>query len=93
MPFQAPHQPEPGLQPPVIGLDRVVRLLLYGVQRRRDQLAGDPWVDRRTVGGDLGRDPARAQRPGKEAPGGRKVTPPGQQDVDDPAMQTIALYK
>jgi hypothetical protein len=55
MPFQAPHRPEPGLQPSVIC-------------------------------GDLGRDRARAQRPGKEAPGGRQVTPPGQQDVDDLAM-------
>jgi hypothetical protein len=64
----------------------LVRVLLYGVQRRRDQLVEDPWVDRGRVGGDLGRDRARAQRPGKEAPGGRQVTPPGQQDVDDLAM-------
>jgi hypothetical protein len=63
------------------------------VQRRRDQLAGDPRVDRGTVGADLGRDGARAQRPGKEAPGGRQVTPPGQQDVDDLAIGSIALYR
>ena len=55
-------------------------------QRRRDQFAEDPRAGRGTTGGDLGRDRARAQRPGKEAPGGRKVTPPGQQDVDDLAM-------
>jgi hypothetical protein len=76
MPFQAPHRPEPGVRPPVICLDRVVRVLLYGVQRRGDQFVEDPWVDRGTVGGDLGRERARAQRPGKEAPGGRQVTPP-----------------
>jgi hypothetical protein len=86
VPFQVPHRPEPGLQPPVICPDRVVRVLLYGVQRRGVQLAGDPWVDRGTVGGDLGRDRARAQRPGREAPGGRQVTPLGRQDIDDLAM-------
>jgi hypothetical protein len=58
----------------------------YGVQRRGDQLAEDPRAGRGTAGGDPGRDRARTQRPGKEAPGGRKVTPPGQQDVDDLAM-------
>ena len=86
MPFPARHRPEPGLRPPVIGLDRVVRVLLHGVQRRRDQLAGDPRAGRGTAGGDPGRDRARAQRPGKEAPGGPQVTPPGQQDVHDLAM-------
>jgi hypothetical protein len=34
--LQAPHRPEPGLQPPVVCLDRVVRVLLDGVQRRGD---------------------------------------------------------
>jgi hypothetical protein len=58
---QAPHRPEPGLQPPVICPDRVVRVLLHGVQRRRDQLAGDPRADRDTAGGDLGRDLSCAQ--------------------------------
>jgi hypothetical protein len=56
------------------------------VQRRGDQLAGDPRVDGRAVGRDLGRDCAPAQRPGEEAPGGRQVTPHGQQDVNDLAM-------
>jgi hypothetical protein len=86
MPFQAPHRPEPGLQPPVICLDRVVRVLLHGVQRRGDQLVEDPWVDRGTVGGDLSRDHARAQRGGKEAPRSRQVALRGHQDVDDLAM-------
>ena len=31
--FQAAHRPQPGLQPAVIGLDRVVRVALDGVQR------------------------------------------------------------
>jgi len=50
------------------------------------QQLSDPQASRGTVGADLGRDRAPAQRPGKEAPGGRQVTPPGQQDVDDLAM-------
>jgi len=78
VPFQAPHRPEPGFQPPVICLDRVVRVLLHGVQRRGDQLVEDLRVDRITVGGDLGRGRAGAQHPGKEAPGGRQVAPLGQ---------------
>ena len=30
-PFQAAHRPQPGLEPAVIGLDRVVRVLLHDV--------------------------------------------------------------
>ena len=30
--FQSAHRPEPGFQPPVISLDRVVRVPLDGVQ-------------------------------------------------------------
>lgn len=84
--FQAAHRPEPGLQPPVICLDRVVRVLSDGVQRRGDQLVKHPRIDGRAVGRDLGRDRARAQRPGEEAPGCRQVTAPRQQDVNDLAM-------
>jgi hypothetical protein len=70
----------------VICLDRVVPVLLDGVQGRGDQLVEDPRVDRRAVGRDLDRDRARSQRPGEEAPRGRQVTPHGQQDIDDLAM-------
>jgi hypothetical protein len=71
--FQAAHRPEPGFQPPVVGLDRVVRVLLDGVQRRGDQLVDDAGVNGRAVGRDLGRDRAGAQRPAEEAPRGRQV--------------------
>src|SRR6266516_1174950 len=84
--FQAPHGPEPGLEPSVICLDRVVRVLLDDVQRRGYQLVEDPRVDRRAVGRDLGRDRAGAQRPGEEAPRGRQVTPPRQQNIYDLAV-------
>jgi hypothetical protein len=73
--FQAAHRPEPGFQPPVVGLDRVVRVLLDGVQRRGNQLIEDPRVDGGTIRSDLHRDRADLQRPGEEAPGGHQVTP------------------
>jgi len=40
--LQSPHRPQPGLQPPVVSLDRVVRVLLHDVQRRGDQLIEHP---------------------------------------------------
>jgi len=70
----------------VVCFDRVVRVLLDGVQRRGGQLVEDPRVGVRTVGRDLGRDHAGLQRPGEEAPRSRQVAPYGQQDVDDLAM-------
>jgi hypothetical protein len=67
----------------VICLNGVIRVLLNSVQSGRDELIKDPRIDRREVGGDLDRDRAGAQRPEEEPPGGRQVTPLGQQDVDD----------
>jgi len=40
--LQAAHRPEPGFQPAVIRLDRIIRVPLDDMQRRADQLAGDP---------------------------------------------------
>jgi hypothetical protein len=54
--LQAAHRPEPGFQPPMISLDRIVRIALDGMQRRGDQLIQDPRVGRGPVGGDLGWD-------------------------------------
>src|SRR6266851_2028204 len=68
------HRTEPGLQPSVICFDRVVRVLLDDVQRRRDQLVEDPRINGRAVGRDLYWDRARAQCPGEEAPRRRQVT-------------------
>jgi hypothetical protein len=84
--LQAAHRPEPCFQPSVIGFDRVVRVALDGMQRRGDELIQDSRIGRGAVGGDLGRDRARAQRPGEEPPGGRQVTPDGEQHVDDLAV-------
>jgi hypothetical protein len=86
VPFQAAHRPQPRFQPAVICFDRVVRVPLDGMQCRGDQLIKDSRIGRGPVGGDLGRDRARAQRPREEPPRCRQVTALGQQDVDDLAM-------
>ncbi len=75
MTLQPAYRPEPGFQPSVVCLDRVVRILLDSVQGRGDQLVEDPPVTVRAVGGDLDRDRPGAQRPGDEVPGGRQITP------------------
>jgi hypothetical protein len=75
--LESAHRPQPRFQPAVIGLDRVVRVPLDSVQRRRDQLIQDPRISRGPVGGDLGRDRPGAQRPGEEPPGGGQVPPDG----------------
>ncbi len=70
----------------MICFDRVIRVLLNGVQCRGDQLIEHPWVYGCTVGGDLCRDRAGAQRLGEEPPSCGQVAPHGQQDVDDLAI-------
>jgi hypothetical protein len=62
MPLQAPHRPEPGFQPSVICLDRVIRILLNDVQRRGNQLVEDLRVNRSAVGRGLDRDGSGSQR-------------------------------
>ena len=69
--LESAHRPEPGLQPPVIGLDRIIGPALDGVQRRGNQLVKDPRIGGGAVSGDFDRDRARAQRPGEEPPGGQ----------------------
>jgi hypothetical protein len=53
----------------VVCLDRIIRVLLNGVQRRGDQLVEDPRVGGCAVSRDFDRDRAGPQRPGEEAPG------------------------
>jgi hypothetical protein len=43
---ESAHRPQQGLQPPMISLDRVVGVLLDGVQGRGDQLIEDPRIGR-----------------------------------------------
>ena len=42
MAFEAAHRPQPGLEPPVIRLDRVIGVPLHRVQGRGDQLIEHP---------------------------------------------------
>ena len=61
--FDSAHRPQPRFQPPVIGLDRVIRLALHGVQGRGDQLAANPRVGGgRSVVTSAGIVPARSAR-------------------------------
>jgi hypothetical protein len=88
--LQSAHRPEPGFQPPVVSLDRIIRVLLNGVQRRVDWLVEDPRIDGRAVGSDLDRNRTGPQRPGEEAPGGCQVARRGQQSArGEPATDVL----
>ena len=76
VPLQSAHRPEPGFEPSMVCFDRVVRVLLDGVQRRGDQLVKDPGIDGRAVGRDLGRDRTGAQCPGEETVAGSMAARP-----------------
>jgi hypothetical protein len=77
----------------VVSLDRVVRVLLHGVQRGRDQLVEDPRIDRGAVGGDLDRRGPDLQRPSEERPRGSQISMTRQQDVDDLAVLVDRRYR
>ena len=81
--FESAHGSEPGFEPAMVTFDRVVRVLLGGVHRRRDQLVQGPRVHRCPVGGDLDRDGASAQRSGEEPSRCGKVAVRGEQHIDE----------
>ena len=81
--FQAAHRSRSGLQPAVIGFDRVVGVLLHDVPRLGHELVEHPRVSRGPVGGHLGRPSRHAQGPGKELAGCRQIPLRRGQDVDD----------
>src|ERR1019366_7449868 len=93
VPLQTAHRPEPGSEPPVIRLHRVVRVPLRGVPGRGDQLAGHPGAGGGTAGGDRGGDRSGLHRADDEAPGGRQVAPDRERDVDDQASWPAARYR
>jgi hypothetical protein len=51
--LQPSHRSEAGLETPVVGLERIVRMGLRVVEGGREQLIEDAWVDPVPVGGDL----------------------------------------
>jgi hypothetical protein len=52
--LQPSHRSKAGLETPVVGLQRIVRVDLGVVEGRREQLTQDARVDPVPVGGDLG---------------------------------------
>ena len=51
--LQTSHRSKPGLQPSVVGLQRVVRMDLGVMEGRREQLLDNAGVESVSVGGDL----------------------------------------
>jgi hypothetical protein len=84
--FQAAHRSRAGLQPAVIGSNRVVGVLLHDVARLGHELVDHTRVRRGPIGGHLGRPSRRAQGPGKELAGSRQIPLRRGQDIDDLPM-------
>jgi hypothetical protein len=82
--LQPSHRSKAGLETPVIGLERIVRVGFCVVEGRREQLTQDARVDPVPVGGDLGgRYPSAADPLGEEPTCGLSVPPRREEDVDD----------
>jgi len=81
--FEAAHRSQAGLQPSVIGFDRVVRISLGDVTGGGYQLIEHPRVGGRAVSGDLGGGRPVPECAGEESPGGDHVPLLGDQHVDD----------
>ena len=88
--LETTHRSKSGLEPSMIGLDGVVRVLLDAVPRVRDQLVQDTRVDRCPVRRHLHWDGAGAQRPGEELPRSRQIPAGAELDVDD---LTVLVYR
>jgi hypothetical protein len=71
--FEPAHRSQSGLQPSVIGFDRVVSVLLGGMTGGRHQLIEPPRVGSGTISGDLDRGRRVIKGAGEESTGG----PPG----------------
>ena len=50
-PFESAHRPDSGLEPSMIGLKGIVRVLLHDMARGGQQLIEYSWVGRGSVGG------------------------------------------
>ena len=71
--FQAAHRSRSGLQPAVIGFNRVVGVLLHDVPRLGHELVEHTRVRRGPIGRHLGRPSRRVQGPGEEPASRRQV--------------------
>jgi hypothetical protein len=75
-PFQPAHGAESRLEPTVICLNRVIRVLLDDVARSGQHLVEHTRVSRGSVGAHLGRAGAVRQSAGEEPASGREIPPP-----------------
>ena len=66
--LESAHRSQSCLEPAVVSLDTVVRVLLNDVARGREQVVEHARVDRRPVGGDLDRRQAVREGAGEEGP-------------------------
>ena len=81
--FEPAHGTQSGIQPSVIGFDRVIFVLLGDMAGGRYQLVEYPRVGGRVISGDLNRGRPVFQGASEESPGGRRVPLLGDQHVDD----------
>jgi hypothetical protein len=72
-PFEAAHRPQSGLEPSMIGFDRIVGILLGDVARGGCQLIERAGVGRCAVGGHVAGVWAMFEGAGDEPAGGRQI--------------------
>ena len=81
--FEPAHRSQSGLQPSVIGFDRVVCVLLGDMTGRRRQLIEHPRVGGRAISGDLDRGRPVVKGAGEESASGGQIPLLGDHDVND----------
>ena len=82
-PCEPAHRSQPGFQPPMVGFNRVVGVLLGDVVRGRQQLTQHAGVGRCPVRAHLAGPRRVSQCLGEEPAGGRQVGLGRDQDIDD----------
>jgi hypothetical protein len=81
--LRSPHGSQSGLEPAVTGLDGIVCVALHDMAGVGHHVVEHPQVDRRPIGGDLGRTWHLRQASGGEPPGGARIRGGRKQHVDD----------
>jgi hypothetical protein len=71
--FEPAHRSQSGLQPSVIGFDRVISVALSDMAGGRHQLVEHPRIGSRVISGDLNRRCPMVQGASEEKPGDRQV--------------------